>query len=183
MTRDGDRARVYDAEAMVFDETLFSEPLGPAGILDLTDRFLADPWWQRNGVPFTVAPTRRESAHSWARSESRTDSNVATAQIRRSQIRLSLQGEDAATLAHEAAHLLGDRHAAHPAHGALFRRAEVDVVAVVCGSIAAGRLDQAFADANLDLADRDWTEPTGVTDRGIYGRWRTERLQATTPRS
>lgn len=175
MTRDTDRRAVYAAEDLVFGETLFSEPVGPAGILELAAVLATDAWWLRNGVPFEVVPTRRESLHSSAHLRQGSPRSVSG---RVAQVRLSMHQEDAATLAHEVAHLLAAVHGEDTSHGPTFRAADVDVVAVLCGTIAAGRLARAFADAGLEIAARAWPEPDLLTDRGIYGRWRLTRQTA-----
>lgn len=161
MSRDRDRRRVYGVENLIFDETLFTEPLGAAGVVDLAGLVNQDPWWVRNGVAFTVSPARRESQHSSA---------FLAGEVAR--IRLSVHQEDAATLAHELAHLLAGRHDPNAGHGPLFRAAELDTVTLVCGTTAAARLGRAFDDADLTVAARRWQDPTGAFDRGIYGRWR-----------
>ncbi|MBS1848213.1 MAG: hypothetical protein JST73_08030 [Actinobacteria bacterium] len=171
MTRDGDRAAVYGAEDLVFAETLFAEPLGASGVTGLAAALRADDWWRSNGVAFEVVPARRESDHSSARL-ARHPGDIA-------QIRLAIHAEDAATLAHEAAHLVASIHGADSAHGDVFRSAEIDVVTVLCGTSAADRLARSFAAARLGCAPRAWTAPSPTTERGIYGRWRVARLTAT----
>lgn len=165
MTRDADRQRVYDAEDLVFDETLFTEPLGATGVVDLARLVNADRWWVDNGVPFTVSPARRESLHSSA---------FVAGDVAR--IRLSIHQEDAATLAHELAHLLAGRHDGGTGHGPLFRAAQLDTVTLVCGTKTAARLGRAYADAALPWSLRCWQDPTGRFDRGLYGHWRVARL-------
>lgn len=164
MTRDAKRSAVYAVEHAVFAETLFSEPLGAAGVLDLVDLLAHTDWWQRNGTVFTVRPARRESQHSSA--------GITATGGRVAQIRLSIHQEDAATLAHELAHLLAARHGASTAHGPVFVAAEIDVVTVLCGTIAAGRLAERFAEAGLLGADRSWEPPAPLLQRGLFGRWR-----------
>lgn len=168
MTRDASRSAVYAVEHAVFAETLFSEPLGPAGVLDLAELLAGTGWWQRNGVSFTVVPTRRESQHSSA--------NTRPTGGRSAQIRLSVHQEDAATLAHEIAHLLAALHGTTTPHGPVFIAAELDVASLVCGTIAAARLTRAFTEARLTAADRTWERPDQVEDRGLFGRWRTSRF-------
>ncbi len=165
MTRDSDRSRVYAAEDLVFDETLFTEPLGATGIVEMARLIAADPWWLAEGIEFRVTPARRESHHSSAR---------VTAGVAR--IRLSLRQEDAATLAHELAHLVATHRGGRTGHGPLFRAAELDVVAVVCGTAASARLARAFADDGLAIAPRLWQAPADRGERGLYGRWRLDRL-------
>lgn len=170
MTRDNDRSRVYAAEDLVFAETLFSEPIGEGGILDLVASISVEPWWIDTGVAFRVVPSRRESNHSLARM-CESDDDVA-------QIRLTVHQQDAATLAHELAHLVALAHSDEVAHGALFRKAEIDTVTLVCGSVAAGRLERAFAGNSLEVAPRRWRAPSEPTDRGLYGRWRVQNQVA-----
>lgn len=166
MSRDPDRRRVYAAENLVFDQTLHTEPLGPAGVMDLAELVAAEPWWAAHGVRFELIPARRESGHS---SATHRAAGV-------SRIRLSIHQEDAATLAHELAHLLSAHHGARVGHGARFRTAELDVVAMLCGTVASARLAEAFAQHGLGLAPRGWPAPDRLTERGLYGQWRVARL-------
>lgn len=166
MIRDTKRSAVYAVEHAVFAETLFSEPLGAAGVLDLSGLVSATAWWGRNGVPFTVGPTRREAQHSWA----------GHAAGRPARIKFSVHQEDAATLAHELAHLLAARHGSATAHGPIFVAAEIDTVTLICGTIAAGRLARGFSEAGLSGAVRPWEPPAPLSDRGLYGRWRAARF-------
>ncbi len=173
MSRDATRSAVYAAEHLVFAETLFAEPIGPAGVLDLATALQATAWWQRHGVPFEVVPTRRESGHSAA--------VISGAGARGAQLRLSVHQEDVATLAHEAAHLLAATAGASPAHGPLFVAAELDVVAVLCGTVAGDRLRRAFTEAGLPIAGRSWEVPEDLDARGLYGRWRISWLCTPAP--
>lgn len=174
MTRDADRSRVYAVEELVFGETLFAEPIGEGGVLDLAAAIAVDPWWVECGVAFKVVPARRESNHSLARMGPSND-DVA-------HIRLTVHQQDAATLAHELAHLLAHVHGADVAHGALFRAAEIDLVTLVCGPAASRRLERAFAGDGLDAAPRRWDAPSGRIDHGLYGRWRARNQVAAATR-
>lgn len=166
MTRDIDKALVYAAEDMVVDQTIFAEPIGPQGLLGLASRLNNLAWWHCVGVPFSVAPTRRESGHSTC---SVNDDGAL--------LRFSLAGENAATFAHEAAHLVAQHHGAAQAHGPLFRAADIDVVAVVCGSVVADRLREVFLGNALQIAARKWIAPRPVGELGLVGIWQTEMFR------
>ena len=168
--RDASRSAVYAAEELVFGETLYCEPLGASGVLDLARALSENGWWQANGIPFEVVPARRESQQSSASNQRRAGDAA--------KIRLSLHQEDAATLAHEAAHLLANAHGETAAHGPIFRAAEIDVVAVMCGSTASARLSRAFTDDRLAVADRSWHSPDRLSERGLYSQWRIARQMA-----
>ena len=168
MKRDATRSAVYAVEEAVFGETLFAEPLGASGVLDLARVLNENAWWQANGVPFAVVPTRREARHSSASMRPPRDGPA--------QIRLSVFQEDAVTLAHETAHLLALGHQCDTAHGPLFLAAEIDVARVLCGTVAADRLARAFDDARLERAARRWMPPDQLTERGLFGRWRIAHL-------
>ncbi len=169
MTRDVDKALVYAAEDMVFDNTIFAEPFGPQGLLGLAVRLNGLEWWQSVGVPFSIAPTRRESGHSTC--SFNNDGAV---------LRFSLAGENAATFAHEAAHLVAQHHGATPAHGPLFRAAELDVVTIVCGPVAAERLREVFLSNDLLVAARKWIAPRPVGELGLVGIWQAESFRQAT---
>lgn len=161
MSRDVDRRKVYDAEALVWDETLYQEPLGLDGVTSLAADLFAHPWWasQIEKVP-VIEPTRREANRSYARSSG--------------LIRLSLYHENAAALAHEAAHV-ATRQVYGPevqGHGPEYRLMYVEVTALLCGMAAAARLLTSFTDANLPLAPRRTDEVVQPAPYGIYGLWR-----------
>ncbi|HET8930432.1 MAG TPA: hypothetical protein VFN21_07235 [Acidimicrobiales bacterium] len=168
MTRDAMRSAVYAVEHSVFAETLFSDPVGAAGMLDLAGLVADSGWWQRNGTTFEIAPTRREAQHSSATAEPAGGGPA--------QIRISVHQEDAATLAHELAHLLAGSHGATPPHGPTFIAAELDVVSLVCGTIAARRMSRAFSEAGIAASARTWEPPDPLEDRGLFGCWRLARL-------
>jgi hypothetical protein len=167
VTRDASRARVYAAEEACFVDTLYSEPLGMAGVASLSDRLFTDAWWVANVDRHPgIEPTRREARHSYA---------DAAAQV----IRFDLASENCAVLGHEAAHIAAGvlfRRAELAAHGPEFRAVMVDVTRLLCGPVAADRLAASYRDHGLDRVDRHWPEPSPSHDRGIYGRWRLDRL-------
>lgn len=169
MSRDSARSRVYAAEEACFTDTLYSEPLGLAGVAGLADRLFTDPWWLANVDRRPgIEPTRREARHSYA---------DAAAQV----IRFDLASENCAVLGHEAAHIAAAvlfRGVGLAAHGPEFRAVMVDVTRLLCGPVAADRLAAAYRDHGLGRVDRHWPEPTPGHDRGVYGRWRLERMGA-----
>lgn len=167
--RDHSKSKVYAAETAVFDHTLYREQIGMAGVSDLADRLFNDQWWVTNIrlVPELVA-TRREADHSWAA----VGGPLAT-------ISMSLDCEDAATFAHEAAHVATYVVCGHvEGHGPEFRSALIEVVRLVCGPPASDRLAAAFSDYHLAVAADVVPAAPVRHERGIYGMWRIDRFSA-----
>lgn len=167
--RDTGRQKVYDAENLVFDETLYDEPLGMAGVASLADNLFIDEWWVSNinRYPEIVA-TRREANRSHA--------NVGL-----QRIAFSLGHDSAAVLCHEAAHIA--QFVLHPngaiaAHGIEFRATMLDVATLLCGPVIAKRLESAYLGAGLEVGRRHEVEPPVRHERGIYALWRLNRQTA-----
>lgn len=164
--RDSTRSRTYAAEEAAFAHTLYHERLGMHGATRLARMLAAEPWWMKLGIDFEVVATRRESTRSFARygGEDAPD-----------QIRLSIGGENAATLAHECAHLVVINHSPGvAAHGPEFRTALLDVATVLLGTTGREMLADAFAQDRLSVGPRQWDRPEPGTDHGLYGQYRIE---------
>lgn len=167
MSRDVDKQKVYDAETLVFAETLFDENLG-AAVVELFDSIVASPWWRTEvGATPALEPKRREAGHSTAYGTGR--------------VRLAQCQEDAWTITHELAHVAhsaGDRTSQHQAHGPEFRRWYVDLMVVVGGEEASARLAKTFIEAGLPLAPRTRAAPVAPGPYGLFGLWRALRQTA-----
>lgn len=166
MSRDVNKQKVYDAERLVFAETLFDENMG-AAVVELFDAIVTSPWWRYEvGVTPTLEPKRREANHSTAH---------------RTRVRLAASQEDAWTLVHELAHVAHsnvDRNWEHQGHGPEFRRWYVDLMVVAGGPEASERLAKAFIEAGLPLAERTCAAPVAPGPYGLYGLWRALRQAA-----
>ncbi len=161
MSRDIHKQRVYDAEDLVFAETLFAEPMGGA-VVELHQSILASPWWRSEvGIEVRLEPARREAGHSYARGSR--------------LVRLALHGENAWTLTHELAHSAHtgtNRTPLQQAHGPEFRRWYVDLAVVVLGEAASERLARSFIEAGLPIGERTCAAPVAPGEFGLYGWWR-----------
>lgn len=167
--RDSNRSKVYAAENLVFMETLYCEPLGMTGVASLSDHLFVDEWWVRHINKFPEAvPTRRESHHSFA-------------DTTRQQLRFAVGHENAATLAHEAAHIATRvLHSGDIAsHGVEFRATMLDVTSLLCGPVMAARLNNSYLSHGLKVGIRHRPAPPVVHERGIYALWRLGRHSAT----
>lgn len=154
MTIDRDRAQVYSAELAAFDGTDLELVVGVDVVLGLIRSVVAGEWWP--GGPVDVRAARVDARSSATRC-SLDDGSV-------SMISIAAPQATVATAAHELAHaLLGARHG----HDALYRRAYLDVVAVLTnldrvdgrGSVHVDQLRSAFASAGLVVGHRTWPEP------------------------
>lgn len=168
--RDVGRSKVYLAEDAVFDETLYAETLGMSGIASLADHLFNDEWWVHNIDRYPeIISTRREAHRSHAN-------------IDRQHIALSLGGETAAVLGHEAAHIAQSvLHAGKDtaSHGIEFRATMVDVTALLCGPIVAERLVRSYRAHGLEIGARHRDPPPVRHERGIYALWRLRRQTTT----
>ena len=160
--KDPDRQACYDAEALVWGETLYEEPLSPAVMAALVEAITDHPTWVGIGgtAPVEVRAARREALQSQAYSHRR-------------KITLSLGGENCATLVHELAHV-ATRYQdwTAQAHGALWRTVYVDLAVTACGAEAASRLARRFESTGLPLAAGRWPEPAEEGPYGLYGALR-----------
>lgn len=163
MSRDVGRQAVYDAEDLVFAETLYAERLGMQGVASLMAEIVAHPWWIEvaGDAPVTLRPTRREAARSHAT-------------IWRREVALALGGESCHILTHELAHLADHKHTplGEGSHGPTFRAMYLDLAILVCGEDLATRLAASFRRSGLIIGSTEWASPPRVGPYGIYGLWR-----------
>jgi len=139
---DHGRAEVYAAELAAYDGTELETVVGFDDLVMLADRVMSEAWW--SGGRVAVRRARSDARSSATRHTSRTAIHLAAPQMTR------------ATLIHELAHVLAGVDAGH---GALFRRAHVDVACFAFGSGRGRWLEAAYASAGLTLAGRRWPPP------------------------
>lgn len=148
---DRGRAEVYEAELAAFDGTELELVETFVAIAAFVHRLITGSWWPAG--PVAVRPARRDSRTSSTRVGARHVDPV---------IRLASAQCTRATAVHELAHVLAGPTAGH---GALFRRAHIDVATVAFGAERARWLDHAYRSAGLDVAARRWPAP-GPADSG-----------------
>jgi hypothetical protein len=168
--RDTERQKVYDAEALAWDETLFAERIGMLGVHAVAKALFDHPWWvsvapKRPKVEAAMVRARRGYAHEMT-----------------NRIRIPHVQEHVVCLTHEAAHLATWQIVGSglilratsqvAAHGPEFRSVYVDVAHVACGQQASERLAKRFREAGLALAPRTWPEPVQTAPYGLYGLYR-----------
>lgn len=162
VVRDEGRAAVYAAELAAFDGTDLETVVDFDAIEDLARRVVSAPWW-----PGGVVEVRR------ARSDARSSTTrCSTEASESSNIRLAGEQMTVATVAHELAHALAGLGAGHDD---VFRRAYLDVVAVITNVDSVDRrhelhVDQlavAFSAAGLTVGARRWPEPPATTTGAI----------------
>lgn len=141
---DRDRAQVYAAEVAAFEGTSFETIDSFDSLVVAARRATQAFWWP---VPeLEIVESRvdaRSSTTSWRLG------NVPT-------IRLARPQQTLATLSHELAHVLAGSDAGH---GAVFRRAHLDVTSAVIGADGAAWLSDAFVAFGLPIGQRTWPEP------------------------
>jgi len=149
-TADVGRQAVYAAELAAFDGTSYESVVRFETLLALADRITSAAWWPHG--PVEVVRARRDA------SSSSTRQRGSAAPV----VRLAAPQMTPATLLHEFAHVLAGVAAGH---GALFRRAHVDLVGDVFGADEAGWLLDAYAAVGLSPGQRAWSAPPirGVT--------------------
>jgi len=157
---DSDRAAVYAAEQAAFDGTDLESVRPVEGVVAAIDAVTSGAWWP--GPRVEVTSTRRDARSSSAR----LVDDSAT------EIRLSREQMTVATAAHELAHALAGPAAGH---GAVYRAAYLDVVAVMTNIDSVDRrhhlhveqLAEAFRDAGLSVGERRWPPPPESTGTAI----------------
>ena len=141
---DHGRAAVYAAEIAAFEGTTY-EAIAPWDeLLELGRQITAAPWWPHG--PIRMVPARADAGSSSARQRGSGPPVV----------RLAAPQLTRATVVHEFAHVLaglGD------GHGAVFRRAHVDLIGYSFGDEPATWLVDAYRSMGLDPGDRRWTPP------------------------
>lgn len=156
---DTDHEAVYAAERAAFDGTDLETLVDFDRVADSISAVTAGPWWP--GPAVRVRAARRD-----ARSSSATCTGAGQVGERDSnvEIRLAAGQLTVATAAHELAHALAGPDAGH---GALFRGALVDVLAVITNLSTSDRrrdlhvtqLAAAFDAAGLRPGVRRWPAP------------------------
>jgi hypothetical protein len=157
---DSDRTAVYAAEQAAFDGTDLESVQPVEVVVSAIDAVTSGAWWP--GPAVRVASTRRDARSSSAR----VVDHSAT------EIRLSREQMTVATAAHELAHALAGPAAGH---GAQFRAAYLDVVAVITNidpldrrhHLHVEQLGAAFRDAGLRVGERRWPPPPEATGTAI----------------
>jgi hypothetical protein len=159
---DADRAALYAAEVAAFDGTDLEQVRGLHAAAALAAAVTGSGWWSGPGV-------RVRAARSDARSSScRSVAVAAAGGCGGVEIRLAAEQTTPATVAHELGHAL-----AGPSYGhnATFRRALLDVIAVITNLDPTDRrhrlhteqLLAAFDEARLTVGEREWpVPPAGV---------------------
>lgn len=147
---------VYAAELAAFDGTDLEAVRGVEPIASVVSRLTSGSWW--TGPAVEVVAARRDA------SSSSTHGPLVSQTSSTAVIRLSSAQATVATAAHELAHALaGVGHG----HDHVFRRAYLDVVAVITNLDPTDRrsvlhvqqLADSFAAAGLDIGERAWPPP------------------------
>ena len=161
---DADRSEVYSAELAAFDGTDLETIVDFDVLRARVDRGDAGEWWP--GPPVDVRRARVDAHSSSARcSESATLHDTVVIRLAAGQITV-------ATAAHELAHALAGPTRGH---GAEFRRAYLDVIAVITNTDPSDRrrtlhVDQlaaAFEAFGLPIGERSWPPPPEATSGAI----------------
>jgi hypothetical protein len=147
---------VYSAELAAFDGTDLETVVEFEALRRRVSSVTAGEWWP--GPPVDVRRARVDAHSSSARcGESATEQDTVVIRLAAGQVTL-------ATAAHELAHALAGPTRGH---GAEFRRAYLDVVAVITNTVPSdrrrtlhvGQLAAAFDSFGLPIGDRWWRPP------------------------
>jgi hypothetical protein len=161
---DADRSEVYSAELAAFDGTDLEAIVDFDALCTRVTVVTAGEWWP--GPPVDVRRARVDAHSSSARcSESAADRDTVVIRLAAGQVTL-------ATAAHELAHALAGPTRGH---GAEFRRAYLDVTAVITNADPSDRrrmlhVDQlaaAFEAFGLPIGDRWWRPPPDAVSGAI----------------
>jgi len=155
MSRDDARSEVYAAELSATAGTSLEATCTLDELRAAATRIIRSPWWPVGDIAVVAA---RADAHS----------SCARYREGRIEVRLAAGQMDMATLIHEMAHALAGLDAGH---GALFRRAHIDIASAAIGAQAATWVERAYRAADLDIADRCWPQPSAVGGRDEHGRF------------
>ena len=140
---DEGRTAVYAAEVAAFEGTSYESLTGFDELVATAAVITSASWWPRGRV--AIRRTRSDAVSSSARAR-------GTALV----IRLAALQLTPATLIHELAHVLAG---IETGHGAVFRRAHVDLVGYSFGDTEAGWLVDAYAAMGLGPGERTWAQP------------------------
>jgi len=155
VSRDDARSEVYAAELSATAGTSLEVTRTLHELRAAATRITHSPWWP--GVDVAVVAARADAHSSRARYREG-----------RIEVRFGAGQKDMATLIHEMAHALAGLDAAH---GALFRRAHIDIASAAVGAQAAKWVERAYRAARLDIAERCWPQPSAVGGRDEHGRF------------
>lgn len=144
MTADTGREAVYAAEIAAFEGTTYESIATFDRIAATTRSVTTAEWWPRGEI--AVRPARSDASSSTTRQRG-ADAPV---------IRLAAPQMTPATLVHELAHVLAGVSAGH---GAVFRRAHLDLCSAVFGDEPAAWLADAYRSASLEVGARTWPAP------------------------
>jgi len=155
---DSDRLALYAAELAAFDGTDLEAARPFDQVRMLIDAVVADPWWPGGGVEVRAARSDAQSSST----------RCAASGGGSGTIRLAASQTTIATAAHELAHVLAGPE---NGHGALYRRAYLDVVRVMTNidstdrrlDLHVNQLTEAFGAAGLDVGTRRWPAPPAGT--------------------
>ena len=186
---DRGRAAVAAVEEAAFGGTDADVPIDREVLHGQIADVVQGPWWQACGPPVIVTTPRRSTRSSTARSRSgeggeppgeptpcdgafvssaeraepaKHDLDAASGwaypprPLAPVEIRLAETQLTVATVAHELGHALAG--VAH-GHGAVFRAAHIDVVALLCGAEVSQRLAEAYTAFELAVGTRAWPPP------------------------
>ena len=153
---DGERTALYAAELAAFDGTDLEVSIGHDFIARRIQDVVTGEWW--TGPPVEVRAARVDARASSTRCA--LDAEDGSTAI----IRLAAEQTTTATAAHELAHALAG---VAVGHGPVFRRAYLDVVAVITNldstdrrrDLHVGQLAAAFDARDLSVGDRHWAPP------------------------
>lgn len=187
--KDPDKQAVYFAEALVFDDTLFKDPLHTSDFLLLADRLFKSEWWVKHSIPVPVVePTRASDTSSYAR--------IFGNDSKEPLLRVSPFDVNAHTLAHEAAHVAqfyfyNPRHQlGFESHGREFRATFLVVTEILLGREAADDLRASFARHIAERPEHAAGMPGSILTvpqvnadpesnaMGIYPAWRLSKQAA-----
>jgi hypothetical protein len=153
---DNERTALYSAELAAFDGTDLEVVGGYELVAGRVDEVVTGEWWPGPSVDVRLARTDARASSTRCAGEVEAGATAI--------IRLAPEQITVATAAHELAHALAGAAAGH---GPLFRRAYLDVVAVVTNldstdrrlDLHVGQLQQAFLARDLGVDDRQWAAP------------------------
>lgn len=144
MSADHGRAAVYAAEVAAFEGTAYESVTPFPQLVQLGQLVTAAAWWPHGAIE--IVPARADARSSSARQRGSAPPVV----------RLAAPQMTPATVLHELAHVLAGVPAGH---GALFRRAHVDIVGFALGEQPATWLIDAYRAMGLEPGERRWIAP------------------------
>lgn len=144
MTADHGRSAVYAAEIAAFEGTSYESVTHFDQLLDLGRLVTTASWWPHGDIE--IVPARADASSSSARQRG----------VNTPVVRLARPQMTPATVVHELAHVLAGLA---DGHGAVFRRAHVDLVGYAFGDEPATWLVEAYRGMELDPGVRRWLAP------------------------